>query len=708
MDAKVVSVITKTVQAVQLATVNLALLKIEAGAAAVAQAAEAGSLTLTELAAAALTGQITLLTAVEKAWTIVTNKASAALAKLNITITATTLGIAAVGAALIVGALAFKNYVDNMETAAEADPWTKKYDEQTRAIRDEQSALEELKAAREESNKTDNSEIDNIQRLWSELQNYVDETGNVIAENERAAEIIELLNKNYGMNIDYIDGQIQGYQDLSSSMDDYIANLRLESQIRNGQDAYDEAVSNYQEYVKKREALLDELDLKEKAFTKAREDGNTEVAMVFGEQANSLKQAIGALDEIIDEYSEEMSEYESLFSSQMTSGGSNPLVDFVSGQMSSASKLYADGMQTIASAQEAATTALSDGWKRLEHDFATGAIATESELWAQKSALLDKYGNADLEDHWRYYEELYSYQQDYADESVRLAEKAAEEQREAAEKAAEEQVAARQSEWENIERLNSLGLMNDKDAAKARADFVKKYYGDADLTTGKGITDENYQYLKKVYDDNIDMTKQSIDEQEKIVDDGLSAIIKRYRQAYDDLEQKRKAYRDKLMAMGGDLFSVEEIENPDGSKKKQYTVNNVDEQLRKMREYHASVKKLRADGMSDLMLSDLTSMNDEDSMQFAKYLSGMSASEFAKINELYNEKQKLADELANDLYKNDAQMISDSMTDALGDLATSAYAYGAQAAEEFSNGRHAKDILQSIGQQKRHRYYSCI
>lgn len=73
---EVVSVITKTVQAVQLATVNLALLKMEAGAAAVAQAAEAGSLTLTELAAAALTGQITLLSAVKNAWSIVTDKAT--------------------------------------------------------------------------------------------------------------------------------------------------------------------------------------------------------------------------------------------------------------------------------------------------------------------------------------------------------------------------------------------------------------------------------------------------------------------------------------------------------------------------------------------------------------------------------------------------------------------------------------------------------
>lgn len=247
-----------------------------------------------------------------------------------------------------------------------------------------------------------------------------------------------------------------------------------------------------------------------------------------------------------------------------------------------------EASQKIADAQAENSALLKSAWERAEHDFATGAIATESELWAQKSALLDQYGNADLEEHWRYYEELYGYQQDYAEESVRLAEKAS-----------KEQVAARQSEWENIDRLNNLGLLSDEDAAKARADFVKKYFGDADLTTGKGITDENYRYLQKVHDDNIDMTKQSLDEQSRIVDDGLSAIIKRYRQAYDDLEQKRKAYRDKLMAIGGDLFSVDVAEDGNGKKKTVYTVNNVDGQLRKMREYHASIKKLRAEGMSD-------------------------------------------------------------------------------------------------------------
>lgn len=693
---EVVSVITKVVQAVQMATINLALMKMEAGSAAVVQAAVAGSLTLTELAAATLTGQLPVLIALKGAWSTVSQKVTATLTKLNITITATTLGIAAVGAALIVAAVEFKKYVDNMETAAASDPWTEKYDEQTRAIREQQSALEELSAAREEANKADNAEIDNIQRLWSELRNYVDETGNVIAENERAAQIIELLNNNYDANIDFIDGQIQGYQDLSSSMDDYIANLRLEAQIRNGQDTYDEAVKNYQEYVKKREALLDELDLKERAFTKAREDGNIEVAEVFGEQANSIRLEIEALDTVISEYSTVMEEYESLFSPQQSSGGEYKSTAQMYAE-EQAARYAAEGRaasEQLAEQQKENLRLLKDGWENLEHEYAVGTIATEAELYDKKKALWNEYGDASLKDHWSYLEDISKYDKDYAEEAARLSEKAAEEQKEAAEKAAKEQVAARQSEWENIERLNNLGLLSDEKAAKARADFVKKYFSDADLTTGEGITDENYQYLKKVYDDNIDMTKQSLDEQEKIVDDGLSAIIKRYRQAYDDLEQKRKAYRDKLMAVGGDLFSVDVTEE-NGKKKTTYTVNNVDEQLRKMREFHASVKKLRAEGMSDLMMSDLTSMNDEDSMQFAKYLSGMSASEFAKINELYNEKQKLADELANDLYKNDAQMISDSMTDALGDLATSAYSYGAQSAFEFAKGFN--ESLQELG-----------
>ncbi|MBQ8902856.1 MAG: hypothetical protein IJY73_00975, partial [Oscillospiraceae bacterium] len=171
-----------------------------------------------------------------------------------------------------------------------------------------------------------------------------------------------------------------------------------------------------------------------------------------------------------------------------------------------------------------------------------------------------------------------------------------------------------------------------------------------------------------------------------IVDDGLNDIISAHKEAYSELERQREAYRNKLMAIGGDLFSVDVSEDKDGKEVTTYTVNNLDEQLRKMKEYHRQISSLKKQGASAGLLEKLTSLGDVESAQFAKYLSGMSQTEFAKINELYTEKNKLAEELSAELYQSEAQAISDSMTSALADLATSAYSYGASAAEQFSAG----------------------
>lgn len=64
---KIVPIITSVVAAIQTANVNLALLAMESGAAAVSQAALAGGLTATELIAGVLTGKIPLLIAAKGA-----------------------------------------------------------------------------------------------------------------------------------------------------------------------------------------------------------------------------------------------------------------------------------------------------------------------------------------------------------------------------------------------------------------------------------------------------------------------------------------------------------------------------------------------------------------------------------------------------------------------------------------------------------------
>ena len=61
-----------------------------------------------------------------------------------------------------------------------------------------------------------------------------------------------------------------------------------------------------------------------------------------------------------------------------------------------AAKAIADGEADFLEQQEAATSALKEGWESLEHEYAVGTIATEAELYEKKKALWNEYGNTSL------------------------------------------------------------------------------------------------------------------------------------------------------------------------------------------------------------------------------------------------------------------------------------------------------------------------
>lgn len=575
------------------------------------------------------------------AYTAATKGATLATTALSAATALNPLGLIAAGAAAATAAIvSFTNEAErNFEKMNQLD-------ETTQAIYDQTSAYNKLAEAAEENSKNAEQNAASAKHYWYEVQKLVDEQGNAKGSADELNTAVARLNEVAGTNIEVINGQIQGYKDLSLTMDDYIERTKREAQMSYLKDSYGEALlnvdstqENYNDALEEKLTAYEDYNAKLKMLREAERTGYSEYMpyeQLLTETAEAEKRfsaaatQVSALEQQLNSYQSVIDKYEDLASYDATSASGD-------GYKSSA-QLYAEeqaakieetnktAAKKLADQQEENLQLLKDGWENLEHEYATSSTMTESELYEKKKALWNEYGDASLKDHWSYLEDITKYDKDFAEEQIKLAQKEADEKQK----------------------------IQDEENKKAE-----------------------------------DERKASIDEQKEIVSDGLSDIVKFYQNTYDELDKKRESYRQKLMSEGGDLFSVEEIENPDGSKTKQYTVNNVDEQLRKMREYHASVKKLRADGMSDLMLSDLTSMNDEDSMQFAKYLSGMSASEFAKINELYNEKQKLADELSQDLYKDEAQAISDSYTSALADLAASSYEYGVQAAEEFSKGFNA-------------------
>lgn len=581
------------------------------------------------------------------AYTAATKGATLATTALSAAAALNPLGLIAAGAAAATAAIV--SFTKEAERNFEK---MNQLDETTQAIYDQTSAYNKLAEAAEENSKKAEQNAASAKHYWYEVQKLVDEQGNAKGSADELNTAVARLNEVAGTNIEVINGQIQGYKDLSLTMDDYIERTKREAQMSYLKDSYGEALlnvdstqENYNNALEEKLTAYEDYNAKLKMLREAERTGYSEYMpyeQLLTETAEAKKRfsaaatQFSALEQQLNSYQSVIDKYEDLAGYDVTSATGD--------SYKSSAQLYAEeqakrieeankaNAKLLADQQEKNLQLLKDGWENLEHEYAVSSTMTESELYEKKRALWNEYGDASLKDHWSYLEDISKYDKNFAEEQIKLAQQEADEKQ----------------------------RIQDEENKKA----------------------ENER-------------KASIDEQKEIVSDGLSDIVKFYQNTYDELEQKRKAYRDKLMAVGGDLFSVDVAEDENGKKKTVYTVNNAEEQLRAMREYHASIKKLRAEGMSDLMLSDITSMNDEDSMQFAKYLSGMSASEFAQINELYNEKQKLADELANDLYKDDAQLISDSMTSALADLASSSYEYGAQSAFEFARGFN--ESLQELG-----------
>lgn len=512
-------------------------------------------------------------------------------------------------------------------------------DETTQAVLDQKNAFEETLASAREYSKEIDKNTESAKYYWNEIKRLSDENGNATVSATALEAAVTLLNETAGTNIEVINGQIQGYKELSATMDDYIEHTSREAKMSGLKDSYVEAVTNienankeYEQALAERNAVFEDYKKKQEVLRLMDERGYSvdKPADQVREEAeaagNALSEAgirLGALSQQRQNYMSVIKEYNSLLNEN--SGQSEKTLQQLDAENYAAKnkKTLERTAEETVQVQEDISEKLKRSWKQLEHDYAIGAIKTESELYDKKKELWNEYGDASLKEHWSYLEDIAGYDKDFAEDRQKAAEETAK------------------------ERLNLEEEENQKAEEKR---------------------------------------KKSIEEQEDIVEDGLGKILKAYQNAYDELDKRREAYRQKLLSVGGDLFSVNEIENPDGTKTTEYAVNNVDEQLRKMREYHRQIKALKATPNSDGLLAELTSLNDEDSMQFAKYLSGMSASEFAKINELYNEKQRLADELANDLYKDEAQSISESMTGALADLAVSSYEYGAQSAKEFSKG----------------------
>lgn len=262
--------------------------------------------------------------------------------------------------------------------------------------------------------------------------------------------------------------------------------------------------------------------------------------------------------------------------------------------------------------QEALNQELADKWAELDHKYAMGIIATDDDLYTERLALLAEYGDESSKDHWKYYEQIYSYEKQ----------------------------------------------QNDKRIAED----------------------------KKRDDERKDEEEKRFNESKKSLENNLNDLNSIYKEKYSELENMQSDYRSRLMAIGGDVFTVETKTADDGGETKEFKINDIEAQMVAMRSYHEDIKKLKEDGASAALLSEINALSTEDAMGMADYIAGLSEEERKQVIELYKQKEAVADELSADLYAKDAQNMQDAFAKTMTDMGVSAFDSGVTAAEQWASG----------------------
>ena len=212
------------------------LSKVVLGAVAAFQAFKAvmaitTAITAAKTAIAGLSAGVGIATKAQVGW-------NAAMSANPIGAVITAVALLAVGLGILITKMS--------EQAEAADPLNRKYKEQqekanelTSELNEMNQAYKDLKAEKQEQLNASQSEFRYYQDLWNELQGIIDQNGKVQEGYEaRAQYIADALNEGLGLEIQFVDGVMQQYDELSKSIDDVIEKQRYQAILAINQESF--------------------------------------------------------------------------------------------------------------------------------------------------------------------------------------------------------------------------------------------------------------------------------------------------------------------------------------------------------------------------------------------------------------------------------------------------------------------------------------
>jgi TP901 family phage tail tape measure protein len=128
------------------------------------------------------------------------------------------------------------------------------------SLTDTVNAINDMRQSMENAEKETENSIAVADRAIDTLDDLVDENGNLKNAQTNVDEQLKILNETFGLHLEVINGQIQGYTDLKASYEDYCESLRNNAKLEAMRPAYVEAVGRSDELKKNVEEAQKKVD----------------------------------------------------------------------------------------------------------------------------------------------------------------------------------------------------------------------------------------------------------------------------------------------------------------------------------------------------------------------------------------------------------------------------------------------------------------
>ena len=167
----------------------------------------------------------------------------------------------------------------------------------------------------------------------------------------------------------------------------------------------------------------------------------------------------------------------------------------------------------------------------------------------------------------------------------------------------------------------------------------------------EGTYKEAADFLVDTYTEALD---NGYDEALVLVKDRMGEIASEYQNQYDEIIRKQDSLQSALSSDFGGLFTFD-----DNTVK----LENIDRSISQIEQYNELLTQLRDEyGATDAFLAEITSLGADDGLRAAKKLVGLDAEQFGAYQEKWLEKQRLAQEVAQQFYAGQLETLDQEFT----------------------------------------------